>query len=457
MSNASTIRYSSAASRENLRVDWAALIAGLGLGLTVAMQVTTMTYSDVSSPYALITSFSRLCALVGTYFAIVGIFLVARIPFVERGVGHDRLVTWHRKLAPYSLFLIGFHVFFVIFGFAGQDQIPLYKELWNMLTKFYWMWAALGGFVLMILAGVTSYKRARAKMSYETWWIIHIYTYAAVALSFMHQVLNGSMFVGHPLNRWFWTALYVLMGASVLYWRIGLPLVRSMRHNIKVDRVVIEGPGVVSVIMRGRQLHKLAAQGGQFFSWRFLTQGHLLVAHPYSLSAAPTEHYVRITVKDLGDHSRSLADLRPGTRVFVEGPYGAFTAGRSSSPHVVLVGGGVGITPIRAIIEEFKNGVQMDVIFRASKEEDLVLREELDYLAANSDGTIRVHYLVGPRKNHPMDARSLTKLVPSFADAEVYICGPTPLVESVRKAAQDVGVPKDKFHDEAFGYHTEIK
>ena len=452
MSNASTIRYSSAAG-----VDWAALIAGLGLGLTVAMQVTTMTYSDVSSPYALITSFSRLCALVGTYFAIVGIFLVARIPFVERGVGHDRLVTWHRKLAPYSLFLIGFHVFFVIFGFAGQDQIPLYKELWNMLTKFYWMWAALGGFVLMILAGVTSYKKARAKMSYETWWIIHIYTYAAVALSFMHQVLNGSMFVGHPLNRWFWTGLYVVMGASVLYWRIGLPLVRSMRHNIKVDRVVIEGPGVVSVIMRGRKLHKLAAQGGQFFSWRFLTQGHLLVAHPYSLSAAPTEHYVRITVKDLGDHSRSLADLRPGTRVFVEGPYGAFTAGRSSSPHVVLVGGGVGITPIRAIIEEFKNGVQMDVIFRASKEEDLVLREELDYLAGNSDGTIRVHYLVGPRTNHPMDARALTKLVPSFADADVYICGPTPLVESVRKAAQDVGVPKDKFHDEAFGYHTEIK
>ena len=452
MSNASTIKYSSGAG-----VDWAALIAGLGLGLTVAMQVTTMTRTDISSVYALITSFSRLCALVGTYFAILGIFLIARIPFVERGVGHDRLVTWHRKLAPYSLFLIGFHVFFIIFGFAGQDQIPLYQETWNMLTKFYWMWAALGGFILMILAGVTSYKKARAKMSYETWWIIHIYTYAAIALSFMHQVLNGSMFVGHPLNRWFWTALYVVMGASVLYWRIGLPLVRSMRHNIKVDRVVIEGPGVVSVIMRGRKLHMLAAQGGQFFSWRFLTQGHLLVAHPYSLSAAPTEHYVRITVKDLGDHSRSLALLRPGTRVFVEGPYGAFTAGRASSPHIVLVGGGVGITPIRAIIEEFKNGVQMDVIFRASKEEDLVLREELDYLAANSDGTIRVHYLLGPRKNHPMDARALTKLVPSFADADVYICGPTPLVDSVRKAAQEVGVPKDKFHDEAFAYHKEIK
>jgi len=452
MSNVSTVKRASGTG-----ADAAALLAGLGLGLTVAMQLTSMSRADIATPYALITSFSRLCALVGTYFAVLGIFLIARIPLVERGVGHDRLVTWHRKLGPYSLFLVGFHVIFVIIGYAGQDQIPLYTELWNVLTKFYWMWAGLAGFVLMMLAGVTSYKKARAKMSYETWWIIHIYTYSAVALSFMHQVLNGSMFVGHPLNRLYWTLLYIAMGASVLYWRIGSPLVRSLRHNIKVDRVVVEGPDVVSVVMRGRKLHKLAAQGGQFFSWRFLEKGHLLVAHPYSLSAAPTEHFIRITVKGLGDHSRSLALLHVGTRVFVEGPYGAFTAGRASSPHIVLVGGGVGITPIRAIIEEFKNGVQMDVIYRASKKEDLVLREELDYLAANSDGTIRVHYLVGSRKNHPMDARTITELVPRFADSDVYICGPAPLVESVRKAAKDVGVPKDKFHDEAFGYHTEDK
>ena len=452
MSNVSTVKRASGTG-----ADAAALLAGLGLGLTVAMQLTSMSRADITTPYALITSFSRLCALVGTYFAVLGIFLIARIPLVERGVGHDRLVTWHRKLGPYSLFLVGFHVIFVILGYAGQDQIPLYTELWNVLTKFYWMWAGLAGFLLMILAGVTSYKKARAKMSYETWWIIHIYTYSAVALSFMHQVLNGSMFIGHPLNRLYWTILYIAMGASVLYWRIGSPLVRSLRHNIKVDRVVVEGPDVVSVIMRGRKLHKLAAQGGQFFSWRFLEKGHLLVAHPYSLSAAPTEHFIRITVKGLGDHSRSLALLHVGTRVFVEGPYGAFTAGRASSPHIVLVGGGVGITPIRAIIEEFKNGVQMDVIYRASKKEDLVLREELDYLAANSDGTIRVHYLVGSRKDHPMDAPAITELVPRFADSDIYICGPAPLVESVRKAAKDVGVPKDKFHDEAFGYHTEDK
>ena len=435
--------------------DWAALLLGAGLGLTLALQLTTVRLSDFNSFYSIVVSVSRLLALVGTYFAVVGMFLIARIPWVESGVGHDRLVTWHRKLGPWSLYAIGAHVFLIVFGFAGQDSIPLYKEMWEFLTTYDWMWFALAGFVLMVLAGVTSYKKARAKMSYETWWMVHILTYAAVAASFMHQVVNGQMFIGHPLNRAYWTGLYIVMAASILYWRFWVPFYRSMKVNLKVEKVVVEGPGVVSVIMKGYHLDTLNAQGGQFFGWRFLTKGHFLMSHPYSLSAAPTEKHLRITVKDLGDHSRSLAFLKPGTRVFVEGPYGAFTAGRSTQPHVVLVGGGVGITPIRALMDELKGGVQMDVLFRASREEDLVLKKEMDYIAHNSDGSIRVHYLVGPRKDHPMDARSLRMLVPQVADSDIYICGPEPLVSQVRKAAEDLGVPKNRFHDEAFAFHKE--
>ena len=97
----------------------------------------------------------------------------------------------------------------------------------------------------------------------------------------------------------------------------------------------------------------------------------------------------------------------------------------------------------------------MDVIFRASKEEDLVLKDELDYMAFNSGGSIRIHYLVGSRKNHPMDSRAMRRLVPQFADSDIYICGPEPLVSAVRQAAEDLGVPKNRFHDEAFAFHSE--
>ena len=439
---------------DKLGTDWASVLMGLGIGLTIALQVTTVRSADFRDIYQWTDTIARTCALLGTYFALAGVLLVARIPWVEHGVGHDRLVTWHRKLAPYSLFLIGFHVLFVLIGYAGEEHKSLGSELWVLLTQYPWMTWALLGFYLMIQAGVTSYKKARAQLSYESWWLIHTLTYVAIAASMMHQIQNGPMFLNHPLNKAFWIALYVMVFAAIAIWRVGVPVWKSIRHDLKVDRVVVEGPGVISVIIRGRSLHKLGAEGGQFFNWRFAQKGHFLLQHPYSLSAAPTDKLLRITVKALGDHSRDLIHLKAGTRVFMEGPYGAFTKNRATRKHVLLVGGGVGITPVRAIAEEFGDTVNIDLIYRASTQDELVLKEELDYLAERSGGALKVHYLVGSRNQHPMDAKSILKIAPYFADSDIYVCGPEGLVDAVRSAAKEVGVPKNRFHDEAFGFHS---
>jgi predicted ferric reductase len=362
------------------------------------------------------------------------------------------LVIWHRKLGPYSLYLITLHVVWVLLGYAGNDRLKIGVEFWHLITKWPWMLPATVAFVFFALAGISSYKKARAKMSYETWWTIHLYTYLAIALSFMHQVLNGPIFVGHFLYKLYWTFLYVVAAATIVLWRVIIPTTKSLRHNLKVEQVVVEGPGVVSIIMRGRKLNELAAQGGQFFSWRFMTKGHWWMSHPYSLSAAPTDHYLRVTVKELGDHSGGVKDLKPGTRVVFEGPYGTFVAAKSTRGHVLLVGGGVGITPLRALMEEIDPSKEVDVIFRASREEDLVLRHELDALADQIGA--RVHYLVGPRTVHPMSAKYIMQHVPAFRDSDVYVCGPTPLVDAVREAAKSAGIPKDRFHDEAFEFHA---
>ena len=432
--------------------DWASLILGLGAGLTAAVFLETTTQHDWSSVYSVITSISRICALLGSYLALVGLVLVSRVSWIEKSVGHDRLVIWHRKMGPYAMYLITFHVLFVTLGYAGPDRAPMAIELYRLVVHYPWMLPGFVGFLFFAAAGISSYKKARAKMSYETWWTIHLYTYMAIALSFMHQILTGPMFINHPLNKYYWTFLYVAAGATIILWRIVIPTVRSLRHNLRVEQIVAEGPGVVSIVMRGRNLEKLGAQGGQFFGWRFMTSGQWWISHPYSLSAAPTSHYMRVTVKELGDASRSIKKLKPGTRVFFEGPYGTFVADKATRGHVVLVGGGVGITPLRALLEEFDMTKSIDVIFRASKEEDLVLRKELDELA-DARGA-RVHYLVGSRQTHPMNAKYIMKFVPAFRDSDVYVCGPTPLVEAVREAALAAGIPKNRFHDEAFEFHA---
>jgi len=437
-------------------ISWAAWVAGIGMGITIAMQVSTLHMHDINTVYGAVLSLSRLAALVGTYLSVIGIFLIARIPVVEKSIGHDQLVIWHRNLGPWSLYLIGAHFLLVVVGYAGQDQMTLAQEIWRMLNDFAWMWWALAGFVLMIQAGITSYKKARAKYSYETWWILHVLTYVAVASAFMHQIQNGQMFIEHPLNRAFWIGLYVLMAFSVVWCRLLMPVVRSLRHGLRVERVVEESPGVYSVIMKGRNLAKLGAEGGQFFEWRFLTRGHFLVAHPYSLSAAPTANYIRITVKGLGDHSRSLAQMPAGTRVVLEGPYGVFRAGQARKKRVVLIGGGIGVTPVRALLDEFKNSVQIDFIYRTSREEDLALKGELDQIAAQSGGLTRVHYMVGSRREHPMDAAHLLSVVPGVRQSDIYICGPKPLVAAVVDAARELGMSADQVHHEEFEFHKTV-
>lgn len=442
------------ARRKRAIGDQAFLITGLGLGFTLTVQITTLTSGDFADIYAIITTVSRFFALTGSYLSIIGLLLIARIPWVENALGHDRLVVWHRKAMPYALYMITLHVLLVALGYAGSEGKVVVHELWVMVTTYPWMLPAFVGFILLILAGITSYKQVRSQIKYETWWVIHLYTYLGVALSFMHQILTGGMFIGHPLNRAYWIGLYVAVLLAIVTWRIALPTYRSLRHNLVISRIENEGPGVVSIYVSGKEISKLRAQGGQFFNWRFLTKDRWHESHPFSLSAAPTDNELRFTVKALGDSSQSIEKIPIGTRVIIEGPYGIFTRDMASQfKHVTLIGGGVGITPLRAIIEEIPDSTTIDVIYRARDESDLVLKDELDKLASTRG--IRVNYLVGPRTLFPINQFTIKKYAPRFADSDVYVCGPQTLIDAVVDACKEAGIPKNRIHHEAFLYHAQ--
>ena len=159
---------------------------------------------------------------------------------------------------------------------------------------------------------------------------------------------------------------------------------------------------------------------------------------------------LRITVKNLGDHSQALAQLQPGTRVFAEGPYGAFTPA-DSGRGVVLLAGGVGITPLRAIFATLPGHVTL--IYRASSERDIVFRDELDAIAAARGAT--VHYLVGSRAEiggDPLSPRVLRSLVPGLDQQEAYVCGPAGMTSAAVRALRAAGVPRQRIHFESFEF-----
>lgn len=396
------------------------------------------------------TALGRVTAMVGTYLLLVLILLVARLPALERSVGQDRLVRWHRRLAPWVLVSLCGHALFTTIGYAQAQKTGVPHEIVNLLFTYPGVLAAGVGLALLVMAGVTSYRYVRRRMRYETWWVVHLYTYIGAGISVSHQLAVGSAFVGSPFARAFWIGLWVLTAGLVIVCRLGLPLYRSLRHQLRVESVQTEGPGVYSIICRGRRLDRLPVAGGQFFQWRFLRRGLWWQAHPYSLSALPTRNRLRLTVKNLGDHSETLEEMRPGTWIAIEGPYGAFTRHAAQGDRVLLVGAGVGITPVRALLEDLPVGTDLDVIMRASTHQELVLRDEIAWNLDARNG--RLHELVGPRSQTPMDAHTLRRLVPDIHRCDVYVCGPSGFAASVVRAARSLGVPERRLHREEFEF-----
>jgi predicted ferric reductase len=291
-------------------------------------------------------------------------------------------------------------------------------------------------------------RAIRRRLRYETWYYLHFYTYLAIALAFSHQFANGASFINSLAARFWWSALYLTVACLVLWYRVFVPLRAFTRHGFRVLGVRDEVPGVISVYIGGERLDELAAESGQFFRWRFLTRSLWWSSHPYSLSAAPSGDKLRITVKDLGDHSQSLRSLRPGTRVIAEGPYGAFTAADSTAG-AVLLAGGVGITPLRALFATLPAPVTL--IYRAGTWQDVVFKDELDAIARIRDGA-SVHYLIGSREQVPLTGELLTRLVPGLRRLDAYVCGPPAMVSGAVGALREAGVPRRRVHFESFEF-----
>jgi predicted ferric reductase len=410
-----------------------------------------------SSAASAVTSFGRLLGLVGADLLLVQVFLMARVPWVERSYGQDELARRHRLVGFWSLNLVVLHIGLITVGYALADGRGVVGELWHVVTTYDGMLMAAISTACFVVVGATSVRMARRKLRYETWHLLHLYAYLGVALSVPHEIWTGADFTSSPAARAYWVTTYLVAAGAVLVFRLGLPLWRSLRHGLVVSGVDREGAGVVSVRVRGRDLHRLPARPGQFFVWRFRDGAGWSAGHPFSLSSAPGEE-LRLTAKDLGDGSRRLAALAPGTPVLVEGPYGRLTAEQRVTDRVVLVGCGIGITPLRALLEDLE-GVPTTLLHRVRSADELVLRAEIEELAAAQDVT--VHYLLGRRRpgswlpaaaHGHRDADVLRRLAPHLLTSDVYVCGPPGWTDAVTAAAREAGLPAEQLHLERFSW-----
>jgi predicted ferric reductase len=416
-------------------------------------------FQDLGSWAGGLTSTGRLTGLLASDLLLGQVLLMARVPILERAFGQDRLARIHRLVGFSSFTSMLAHIGLITWGYAAGELSATPGELWDLTVSYPGMLLAAAGTGCLLMVVVTSVTAARRRLRYESWHLMHLYAYLGVGLALPHQLWTGQDFLASPARTVFWWGLYAVTATSVLVWRVALPLWRSARHRIRVTAVVPEGNGVVSVHMAAARGSRMPVEAGQFLTFRFLAGTGWTRGHPYSLSAAPDGRSLRITVAEVGDGSSALRSLRPGTRVLVEGPYGRLSARARTRPKVAFIGAGVGVTPLRALAEalEYAPGDAV-LLYRYSGEP--LFQREFEALAAGRG--LEVLWLPGHRRapgswlgegvGAADDLAALTSWVPDIGDRDVYVCGPAPWADDVRRTTGAAGVPAERFHVESFGW-----
>ncbi|MEO7617388.1 MAG: ferric reductase-like transmembrane domain-containing protein, partial [Candidatus Saccharibacteria bacterium] len=310
-------------------------------------------YSGIpaTTPSAKLIALGRLSGLVAAYAALIELFLMSRLPSVERAFGLERLVNLHRWNGQIVFYSFIVHPILLSYGYQVDGKPSPIGQFVVFLQTYPDMIKALIGSILFLSLGGISYSLIRKRITYEAWYIIHLTAYIAIILAFFHQLSTGGDFIGHKTFSLYWTTMIIATFALITVYRFFSPGLILWFNKPHVSRVEAESTVVFSVYIAGKNFDRLHIRAGQYFGFQFLGSSLWGQSHPFTISKNPTDTELRITFKIYGGYTARLSKIKPGTKVLLDGPRGNSTWERSRLPHTLMIAGGIGITPMRALIE----------------------------------------------------------------------------------------------------------
>ncbi len=396
--------------------------------------------------------FSMALGFAGLSMMGIQFILTARFKYLSAPYGIDIIYFFHRYLAIIAFTFILIHPVIIYFYAPNALQPAHPADAPGHMT------AGRIALVLFVLIIVSSMFRKQLKLSYEYWRLSHVLlTTTAFILSIIH-VAGVGYYIEAPLKRILWMAYSFFW----LFLIIDVRLVKPWQLIRRPYRVVEVRPqrGYVHTLVLAPENHAgLTFKAGQF-AWLSLQSPFALREHPFSFSSSPASpDRLEFTIKELGDFTRTIKTIKPGSLAYVDGPYGNFTLERfKSAPALVFVAGGVGIAPIMSILLNLseQNDPRPVMLFYGNEDwERVTFREELENLQQRSKLKV-IHVLKQPPENWQGEAGLIDQtllhkyLKDGWLEAEFFICGPGAMRTAVESALSQLGVPMRRFHSELF-------
>jgi predicted ferric reductase len=380
--------------------------------------------------------------------------LTARFRYITKPFGEDVIYHFHRRI---SILAVSFALAHPVILFIARP------ELLALLNAFQAPWrarfAALSIYCLIAII-VLALWRAKWNIRYETWHASHIVlAIVAIAAALAHMVGWG-YYLASPWKKELWIGLPLLWIALLLYVRIVKPLF-MLRRPYRVAEIRAERDDARTLVMRPDGHSGFRFSPGQFGWLTLWGSPFKITGHPFSFSssAEAPDGRVEMTIKNLGDFTSTIASVATGQRIYLDGPYGAFTIGNPADMHV-LIAGGVGITPMMSMIRTLadRGDKRPTILLYGGRDWDsLIFRDELEAIKARLNLSV-VYVLSNPpegwqgEKGYVNAEVFRRHLPPPFDAHEYFICGPNVMMDAIEKTLGDLGVPLSKYHSERYNF-----
>lgn len=397
-------------------------------------------FADFSSS---LYTLGRIFALVGVTLFTLNFVLSTRLKFLEEIFGGlDKVYLVHGIVGGIAFMFILAHPIFLVANLIPQHLIQAagYFIPGGILALDFGLIAIVG---LITLIFVTFFTR----MKYNHWKFTHEFMGGIFALVILHMltiddIAIDNIFIGY---KFFVLAIALIGGSAIFYsWIIRKKYKRYPMYkieNIKINKNIVE-------FQLEPESNQIQYKSGQFIFLRFYNENLTKEPHPFSISSKSNERIMKVAIKESGDFTNKLVNLKVGDKVSVEGPYGKFNFKNFENKNQVWIAGGIGITPFLGMIEELKDNPDYDISFIYTFRENYIVTKKF---ADEMNKMKNLKFI--PWNSEKKGIMNIGKIIEekiSLKDKEILICGPSKMKESLIMGLKELGISKSKIHEEVF-------
>jgi predicted ferric reductase len=371
------------------------------------------------------------------------LFLSTRPKWAEKYFGGlDKMYMTHRRTGTAAFLLIFVHVLTVPITTTGW-------RLGNYLAVI--AFTGIVSIVLITLAPRIPFLSRLTSGDYDDWKKLKRWIGIFFILAFIHALTIGNPL--HALIAITWVQIFFIIGTvSYLYTEIFGGIFKKF-VPYKVQAVKHPNASSTEVTLRAQKDPIKKHQAGQFLFVRFPGEKDLNESHPFTISSAPAENVLRLTIKASGNFTRELfARLKDGSHAIIEGAYGMFNY-KTGGPKQIWIAGGIGLTPFLSFVRDMDGNLQhnVDLYYTVRHPEEAIFVDELEAAAAKNPN-LKVHIRYSAKDGSLTIEDIVKNAGGSIGGYDVYLCGPLPMIQAFEKKFMDLGLPKNYIHYEEFNF-----